>query len=279
MQHYFFNGQPITVDDLDRTIRSFVRSKDRYSSSSAQDDLVQEVWCLILASWRQTKLLDNHILNRLIWGLLDIKRNEKRQLKNLLQYLDEQLNKNSNNFDWTNSLTVYKEAKPQFKSSRRSVEGQNSEVLPQWFVKNRRRLKNHRLSTHYPKQFHEIRDHFDKSNDFQVTDIWELTGNFLSGEFFQLKGVCPICSASQCLSIYSDEHLGIRFKCWGLNSHPKQDQRIPKDTDTLFKIIELNDKFADFKLCNEVEKKKRSTTQVHCGRPDEFLLNDYTQSL
>ena len=279
MERFYFNRQPVTVDELNDIIQRFVRTKDRYSQTSVREDLVQDVWCLILKSSGDTKLLDNDILNRLIWGLLDIRRNEKQQLNKLLQYLDEQLNKNSLDFDWTNSLTVYKKGKPEPKSSKGMCKGEGSKVLPEWFIKNRRRLKNHRLSSHYPKSFLPIRDYFEQSTGFEVTPIWKLSGDFLCGDFFQLKGECPICSGHQCLSIYSDEQLGLRFKCWGLYLYPKQDERVPKDIDTLFKIIELNQKYNDFQLCDEVEKKRRSTNTVYCGRPDEYLFNDYTQSL
>jgi hypothetical protein len=279
MEKFYFNGQPVTVEYLNQIIIRFVKTKSPYSQKSVQQDLVQDIWCLILQTWRKTLLLDNDILNRLIWGLLDIKRNEKRQTDKLLEYLNEQLNKNGRDFDWTNSLTVYKKGKPEPKSSKRKCKGEGEQVLPKWFIKNRRRLKNYRLSSHYPKSFLPIRDYFDQSSGFEVTPIWKLSGDFLSGDFFQLKGDCPICSGHQCLSIYNDEHLGLRFKCWGMYSYPKQDERVPKDTDTLFKIIELNNKYHDFKLCDEVEKKRRSTNTGYSGRPDEYLFNDYTQSL
>ena len=279
MESYFFNGHQVTVDELNIIIKRFVNHKDRYSQQSVRQDLVQDVWCLILQTYGEVKPLTNDILNRLIFGLMDIRRNEKKGLDNLLQYLNQQLNKNCRDLDWTNSLTVYKSGKPEPKSSQKKRKDEGSQVLPVWFTRNRRRLKNHRLSSKYPTSFTDVRDYFSNSNEFDVTDIWRLSGEFLSGEFFQLKGSCPICSGGQCLSIYSDDLLGLRFKCWGLYSFPKQDERVPKDIPTLFKIIELNQKYPDFHLCDEVEKKRRSSTAVYCGRPDEYLFHDFTQSL
>jgi len=66
MEKFYFNGQPVAVEYLNQIIIRFVKTKSPYSQKSVQQDLVQDIWCLILQTWRKTLLLDNDILNHLI---------------------------------------------------------------------------------------------------------------------------------------------------------------------------------------------------------------------